>query len=396
MPTITLPKLHSGQWQIARAQARFVIAVCGRRFGKTKAGAALAIKAAAEGKRVWWIAPTYSMAGEGYRDIRALAYQIPGADIRESERIIRFPGGGEAQAKTGDDPQKLRGAGLDLVIFDEAAFMKADVWTDAIRPALADKQGRALFLSTPFGRNWFFDLYTKALDHPDWQVFTFPTAANPFIPAAEIEAARLSQPERVFKQEWLAEFVDDAGSVFRNIQACATADAQERRKEGRRYVCGVDLGKVNDFTVFAVIDTTTDALVYLDRFNQIDYTLQLGRLQALHDRFAFDNITIERNIGEMFIEQATRAGLPVTPFQTTAASKPKLIDDLVLAFEREAIRIIPDRVLMNELQAFTMERTTGGTLKYSAPDGAHDDTVIALALAWHAASNRPMFRAFLV
>lgn len=175
MPTITLPKLHSGQWQIARAQARFVIAVCGRRFGKTKAGAALAIKAAAEGKRVWWIAPTYSMAGEGYRDIRALAYQIPGADIRESERIIRFPGGGEAQAKTGDDPQKLRGAGLDLVIFDEAAFMKADVWTDAIRPALADKQGRALFLSTPFGRNWFFDLYTKALDHPDWQVFTFPS-----------------------------------------------------------------------------------------------------------------------------------------------------------------------------------------------------------------------------
>ena len=171
--------------------------------------------------------------------------------------------------------------------------------------------------------------------------------------------------------------------MFRNVHACVTAQRQDKAIYGHEYIIGVDLGKLNDFSVFAVFDTTLNACVYLDRQNQIDYTLQLARLEALARRFNARNVIIERNIGEMFIEQAQRAGLPVTPFQTTAASKQKLIDDLAMAFERQQIAILAEPVLLAELQAFGMARTAAGNLRYSAPDGLHDDTVIALALAWH-------------
>lgn len=135
--------------------------------------------------------------------------------------------------------------------------------------------------------------------------------------------------------------------------------------------------------MFAIVDRKTRALVYLDRFNQIDYTLQLERLKALNAFWRPVNIIVERNVGEMFIEQAQRAGLPVQAYQTTNASKQTLIDGLAMAFEQRGIAIYPDPVLIAELESYAMEKLPSGLLRYGAPAGGHDDTVIALALAWH-------------
>jgi hypothetical protein len=92
-------------------------------------------------------------------------------------------------------------------------------------------------------------------------------------------------------------------------------------------------------------------------------------------------------MGEPLIEQLQRDGLPVRGFQTTNASKANAIEALALAFERAEIRIIDDPVLLDELQSYEMSRLPGGMIRYSAPDGLHDDTVMALALAWQAAAN---------
>jgi hypothetical protein len=210
-----------------------------------------------------------------------------------------------------------------------------------------------------------------------------PTSTNPHIDPSEIEAARRMLPERIFAQEYLAEFLEDAGGVFRNVPACATAIAQERGARDRAYAVGVDWGKLNDFTVFSVIDVRDKSLVYLDRFNQIDYTVQMGRLLALCERFRPVAVVVERNsIGEPLIEALLRAGLPITAFQTTNSSKMAIIDALALAFERRDIAILPDPVLVNELQSYEMERLPSGLLRYSAPEGLHDDCVMSLALAW--------------
>jgi len=220
-------------------------------------------------------------------------------------------------------------------------------------------------------------------DH-EWHGWQLPTAANPYIAPAEIEAARLGLPERIFAQEFLAQFLDDAGGVFRRVMEAATATAQGGAIGGHEYTFGVDWGRSNDYTAIAVLDITHSEIVALDRFNQIDYSLQLARLTALYERFRPRAIVAEANsMGQPLIEQLQVAGLPVVPFTTTAASKQIAVDALALAFERGSIRIIPDATLISELQAYEADRLPSGMLRYGAPSGIHDDTVMALMLAWH-------------
>ena len=384
MPTMTLvpPKLHDGQMKVWRHPARFQVMACGRRFGKSRLGALMCISMAAQGKRAWWIAPSYPMAAIGWRMLKRLALQIPGVAVREMDRQIALPSGGSVQVRSADNPDSLRGDGLDFVVLDECAFIKEDAWTEALRPALADRQGRALFISTPKGRNWFWRLWQHA-DDAEWQAWRFTSYDNPYIKASEIDAARRSLPERVFQQEFMAEFLEDGGGVFRRVLDAVLAAPQEKAQHGHEYVIGVDWGKSSDFTVLTVVDATTGEVCCMDRFNQIDYAVQVGRLQALTERFNPYSVIVERNsIGEPLIEQLVRMGLPVQPFQTTNATKAQAIDALSLAFERGEIRIIDDAMLIAELQAYEMERLPSGLLRYSAPDGMHDDCVMSLALAW--------------
>ena len=372
--------------EVAQSPARFRVAACGRRrWGKTRLGAALCVKTAADGGRAWWVAPSYPVSMVGWRLLRRLASQVPGAEVRQSERLVSFPNGGEIQVRSADNPDSLRGEGLDFVVFDECAFIHEDAWQEAVRPALSDRLGRALFISTPKGRNWFWRLWQRCIDDHDheWHGWQLPTAANPYIAPSEIEAARLGLPERIFAQEFLAQFLDDAGGVFRRITDAATAAPQDGAIGGHTYTIGIDWAREQDFTAMAVYDATLGAIVALDRFNQIDYQIQLGRLSALYDRFRPSAIIAEANsIGQPLIEQLQRQGLPVVPFTTTNASKQVMVDALALALENRSLTIIPDPVLIAELQAYQGERLPGGAMRYSAPQGLHDDTVMAVMLAY--------------
>lgn len=342
------------------------------------------------GKRAWWVAPSYPMSEVGWRPLRSLAAQVPGAEIRRAEREVVLPGGGSVKVRSADNPDSLRGEGLDFVVLDECAFMHEDAWTEVLRPALADRQGRALFISTPKGRNWFWHLWQRGQQSGDeWQSWRFTSYDNPFVPNSEIDAAKETLPERVFQQEFMAEFIDDAGGVFRGVTECVVDTPMDARR-GSTYVAGVDWGKHQDWTVIIVMDAKTRRMVHIDRFNQIDYAVQLGRLESLAERFDLRGIVVERNsIGDPLVEQLQRGRLPVLPFTTTNATKTTVIDALALAFEKREIGILPDPVLIAELQAFEMERLPSGMLRYAAPSGIHDDCVMALALAWYAVSASP-------
>jgi phage FluMu gp28-like protein len=339
---------------------------------------------ARRGGIAWWIAPTYGMADAVWRAFKTTLEGI-WTDKSEQARRIVLPGDGVIRVRSGHDPDALRGAGLDLAVLDEAAFMPAEIWTGAVRPALSDRQGRGLFLSTPNGLNWFHRLYQLGRDplQPDWASFHQPTISSPLIPQAEVDAARLDMPDRWFRQEYEAAFIEDAGQVFRHIDTTCTARPESGPRPGARYACGIDWGRVDDYTAFAVFDVDRRQLVALDRFRQVNWAQQRDRLRALYDRWRPGVIWAEANsIGSVNIEALQSAGLPVRAFQTTAQSKGPLIEALALAMERQTITLLDDPVLRGELLAYTMTRLPSGAYRYEAAAGSHDDTVIAVALAW--------------
>lgn len=215
--TLTLPPLHPLQRQVADHPARYRVIAAGRRWGKSRLAAALCLQAALRppGGRVFWIAPTYKIAEVGWREIKGLARQLHATIREQDKRASLGQTRGWIQVRSADDPQSLRGEGLNFCVFDECAYTREEAWTEAIRPALADRQGSALFISSPNGKNWFHRLWSQGLQGaPDWQSWQFPTGSNPYIPPAEIDAARAEMFSLTFQQEFEARFVDATGAVL--------------------------------------------------------------------------------------------------------------------------------------------------------------------------------------
>ena len=375
---------HPGQAEVHRNPARFKVLAAGRRWGKTRLGVNECIDVATKGGRAWWVAPSYKTSEVGWRPLRRMGGKI-GAEVRRVDRMINLPGGGSVQVRSADDPDSLRGEGLDFVVLDENAFMKEEAWIEALRPALSDRQGKALFISTPKGHNWFWRLYQRGNNGDgEWTSFHFPTSSNPYIPAEEIEAAKRSLPERIYNQEYLAVFLDDAGGVFRRVMEATTAAEQIEPSPDHQYIAGVDVASMVDFTVVIVMDVTTGEMAFMDRFNRVDYSVLEDRLEAIYNRFSLDTMTIEDNsIGKGVVDHLYNRGLTINTFTTTNSTKHAAITALQSAFEHSRIKIINDPVLVGELQAFEAKRNNSGTFTYSAPEGLHDDCVMALAIAWH-------------
>ena len=385
-------KPHDGQKEVHRSSARFKVLSAGRRWGKTRLGVNECVSVANEGGRAWWVSPSYKTSEVGWRPLRQMCRRIPGVEIKLGDRVVNFPNGGFVAVRSADNPDSLRGEGLDFVVMDECAFMQREAWTEAIRPALSDRQGKALFISTPKGRNHFWELYQKGINGEEgWQSWTFPTISNPFIQASEIEAAKRDLPEMIFRQEYEAEFIDSDGGVFRRVQDAAVLEPQEP-DANKQYVAGVDVASSIDFTVVSIMDVKSKELVYLDRFNRVDYNVLENRLEALYRRWHLDSMKIEANsIGQPVIDHLYAKGLSIIPFTTTSATKQAIIQALQSAFEHGEIRIINDPVLVGELLSFESKRSPSGGFSYSAPSGMHDDTVMSLAIAWSAIAGDVWF-----
>jgi hypothetical protein len=403
---LKLPALHIAQQKVWQGRARYNVVCLGRRSGKTALGIMLALGASAcsdlataalQGYPVGWFAPTYKVLDAAWRESKDRLKPVITCKSEQSKRL-EIIGGGAVDFWSLEDEDAGRGRKYSRVIIDEAGIAKRlqPAWENAIRPTLTDFGGDAWFLSTPKGRNYFYDCYQRGVNHePNWASWQMPTACNPFIHPDEIEEARRNLPERTFQQEYLAQFLDDAGGVFRNIRACTyeiNGDdwwrKEQKNADARAYVIGVDLARVEDFTVITVVDARDRKVVAVDRFNQVEYVMQLERLVAMSQRFKGAPILIEsNNTGLPFLEQAKRRGLPVRAFQTTNASKAEIIEKLAIAFEQGTISIPDYSPLINELMCFDQERLPSGMIRYGAPHGQHDDTVMSLAIAFYGATG---------
>jgi len=152
-------------------------------------------------------------------------------------------------------------------------------------------------------------------------------------------------------------------------------------------VAGVDVAASVDFTVVTVMDAESKEMVYLDRFNRVDYPVLIDRLESVYHRYGLTSMVVESNsIGRPVIDELVNRGLAIIPFTTTSATKQSIIQQLQAAFENAQIKIVNNPVLVGELLSFESKRNPSGGFSYSAPDGMHDDCVMSLAFAWNAIS----------
>jgi predicted phage terminase large subunit-like protein len=336
---VVLPTPLPHQRPVLLHPARYKVVVTGRRWGKTTLGLLACLEGhgahagqwpgALQGAQIWWCAPTYPMASAIWRDLK-FATKRAWVAKSELERRIDLPGGGSVTVRSTDNPDTLRGVGLDGVVLDEAAMMDERAWTEVLRPTLADRQGWALFLSTPKGQNWYWRLFEQAGQQPEWARWQAPTAENPLIPPDELAAAEREQGPWVFRQEFRAEFIEPGGMLFPRAAfryAEATPDAWRLlTPEGGRLVpldacqrfitvdLAVTLTAQSDWTVYAVWWLTPQRdLVLGDLVRvRVEGPDHLPLLQQLVARWHPHWIGIEHTQYQLaLIQAALRAGLPV-------------------------------------------------------------------------------------
>jgi phage FluMu gp28-like protein len=377
------------------SSARFLAVDAGRRWGKSLTGLNWLLQGACEapGSESWWVAPVYSQSLMAYRKLSSAA-RAGGAELAfkkksDSEMRIEFINGSAMTFKSADKPDNLRGEGLARVVLDEAARTKRDVWEEVLRPAVSDTAGKVLFISTPKGKNWFYELWTRGQDplQREFASWRYPTSDNPKVPAGDIEQARQSLPVDVFNQEYLAEFLDSNAGVFRNVKACI-GSVRGDPQLGRTYRAGLDLARLTDFTVLTILDDLGHQ-IFFDRFNLLDWAIQKQRIISAIQKYKAQLLLDSTGIGDPIYDDLQRAGLMVSGYKFTAESKKKLIELLMLSFEQRKILILDEPTQRNELDIFEYTIGQSGMVHYAAPEGYHDDCVIALALANWAMFSMP-------
>lgn len=388
--------MHPAQAKVRSEMKRFNIASCGRRFGKSFMCVDWVLEPAVrDGLPVAWFAPTFKMLTEVFSDM---------VNIIGNENIVRknfqqgrieLRNGGKIDLWSLEASPTLRGRKYARIVVDEAAHVNCDLqdaWEKVIRPTLTDYEGDAFFISTPNGYNYFRTLYERgedpSLQYKDWMSWQLPTVANPYINPHEVELAREEMDEQSYRQEYLAEFLRDEGAVFRNVEAnlIARENAKPKDHAGHRLVAGVDWAQVKDFTVNAIGCETCREEVFLERFNQIDFATQREKLISRWIEWNVSRASVEENsIGRPNYEELVRFPIEtsngnfcsVKAVRLTSESKPKLVQALALSLEKEQFKFLPDKVGKNELLSYEAKvNAVTNNIRYAAPSGAHDDTVI--------------------
>ena len=350
-----------------------------------------AVKAASEGARVLYVAPITAQTDQFWEYANDwLAAAIAGGIIERNrqKRTLTFPSGGMIQARTGKRPDHLRGGWGDYIILDEFAYQDQAVWDKVCAPMLLDNDGTAIFISTPDKRNHFYYMYLQALENEDWAVFTFPSHENPHLSEDALEQLTEDMTDVDYRQEILAEFVPGVGAVFILDRADFVAQSSGDHT-GHRIVAGLDWGRKQDYTALSVGCADCQRELYLGRINKVEYHIQRNFIANILQK-GYNEVELlaeENAMGAPNIEQLRLDGLDVIPFATTNSSKATIVQALRLAFNQHDWKWLDTDYAMRELESFEMTISPSGLARYGAPEGLHDDTVMARMLMLHQANT---------
>ena len=394
-------KLHATQQVVYDDLHRYKVIAAGRQWGKSdfacKSGAGLALTKKDSTGMV--VAPYAKQAYKDYKQILRIIRELEAKNrtkfiAETSAKWLTFElrNGSEIMMGSAENTDGLRGNTLDWVFGDEAAFFDAEV-LEVLEPSLAKKEGCGWFCSTPNGKGWFWDLYNREQNDPEFKSFHFTTYDNPYIPVKEIERMKQNMPELMFRQEVMAEFLE-GGIVFPHLKELMTSTPREP-VPAHNYVTGADIASTNDFTVIKTFDAADNHEVNSVRLTNRDWSFIRGTIYAVCKHYNNAWLFVDKTgVGAPVVEDlermdcqypgaAKQGRLRVVPIVFSSVSKPQLYSNYIMAQENRTVHLLPDPVTEKEHQDFMMTRGQGttGYMKYGAPKGRHDDTVTAGALA---------------
>ncbi len=397
--TLHLPRLYPKQYAAIFADTRSAIIEASTKSGKT-AGCivwmlSLAWSKGKPGRNYWWIAPTYAVAAIAFRRVMRMFARTDGSQTiwkpNKSEQSITLHNGAMIWFKGADDPDKLYGEDVYAAVVDEGTRCKEEAWY-AIRSTITATRGPLRIIGNVKGRkNWAYRLARKVEGgEPNWshaKLTAHDAVEGGILSADEIEAAKRDLPENVFRELYLAEASDDGNNPFGldAIDACTIGDfgGKHCMANGPVAAWGFDLAKSVDWTVGIGLNDDGDVCAY-QRW-QSDWRNTTARvIGMIGDTPALIDST---GVGDPIVEQVQASCPEVEGFKFTSQSKQQLMEGLAVAIQQRRIGF-PDGQIVNELKSFEYEHTRTG-VRYTCPEGLHDDTVDALALAVRRAETMP-------
>lgn len=382
---------HPAQEVVLGSQARHRVLNAGRRWGKTKLAAKVAVeKTRKPGQMIWWVAPTYAVVKRGYREFLrqlpdgVLEKQAPRDNYFDTGRkvVLHFKNGTRMEFYSAERPDGMLGEGVDFAVLDEAAIMPGYIWQQIVRPTLMDRRGGSLHISTPRGRNWFYRAYKRGQDElsPEWASWTFPSWTNTYLDAKEIEEMAKDLPAVLYSQEVEAKFVASGSNVFVVPDEIIVPKVKPRG----HVVFGVDLAKTTDFTVFYAVNAADRRPCYFDRFQDVTWPQQRRKLVRAVNKVqkqGAEGVTLcidSTGAGDPFCDDMEELGYDVVPINFTTY-KDKMVR--LLAKDMEDGKAFLTEDFIHEFEDYLLGQTEKGRITYSAPEGSHDDVVCARMLA---------------
>ncbi len=323
----------------------------------------------------WWVAPVYSQAEIAYRRFKHALRELP-IDAIESPFRIRLPNDGVIWFKSAEKPDNLYGDDVFDIVLDEASRAREESFY-ALRSTITATRGRMRLIGNVKGRqNFFYRMCRKAeAGEPDMEyhkITAYDAVAAGILSLDEIDAAKRELPDNVFRELYLAEPSDDGGNPFGHdaIMACYGPLSEKPPKWW-----GWDLAKSHDWCVGIALDENGE-VCRVHRFQKPWLETVAIILKETGNVIAMVDST---GVGDPILEQLQAKGNNFEGYKFSSSSKQQLMEGLAMAIQQRKIRY-PEGVISKELMEFEYEYTRTG-VRYSAPEGFHDDCVCALALA---------------
>ena len=277
-------KIDDQRKEILNDKTRYKILSCGRRFGKSFFSVLFLLNKPLEAnERRWIVFPTYRQAKMVSWNLLKSIFANKQATINETELSITLDNGAKIELKGADKPDSLRGVSTTMVVMDEYAFMKENVWGEVIQPTLAESRGEALFVGTPSGLNHFYDLFVKGQsDNGDYKSWQFTTLDGGFISKEEVENAKKNLDKRTFQQEYEASFLTAANRCAYNFSRDIHCRVMEKSP---RMFWGIDFGVASYMTAILMCENTAGEVYVFDEIGlQNSNTFELAKLMQLKGR----------------------------------------------------------------------------------------------------------------
>jgi len=387
---VTLFTPHIGQKQVIKgfsdSQHKFGTVVTSRQWGKSLLGQNLLLYWLLQNpnQKGCWISPIYNQAKKVFQELSDASNSII-QKSNKAELTLQFVNGSTLQFLSSERPDSVRGFSFHYMVVDEAAYVNERGFETAILPTLTALGKKCLIISTPKSKNWFYKYYLKGSnDSTDYISFRGQSTDNPYIDQNFIAEQRLSLPDDIFRQEYLAEFTDAGSEVFRGVDQACTVPQYVKQDKASRCFAGIDTGLSNDYSVLTVMNESGRVLL-IDRLRGENINTIANRFNDILSRFRIEGGYVESNgIGAAMRDLVIPKNRRIRGFTTTQDSKTQIVRTLISDLESNIIEL-PTKELepevYKELSLYTYKLSNNGKLSFTHQNGLHDDIVDSLMLA---------------